>query len=73
MNFPRTTSRPSESDDVLVAGPSSRAQNSTNEDQQHEPVPNDVRFAPNQYPELGSETYDQFLAGIQFSNGVELL
>lgn len=60
---PRITSRSSELDDPPVAGPSSREQNSVNEDEQHELVPNDVRFAPNQYPDLGSETYDQFLAG----------
>lgn len=68
---PRIISRSSELDDPSVAGPSSRKQNLINKDEQHELVPNDVRFAPNQYPDLGSETYEQFLAGIQVLNSVQ--
>lgn len=68
---PRITSRSFELGDLSVAGPSSREQNSVNKDEQHEFVPNDVRFAPNQYPDLGSETYGQFPAGIQVLNSVQ--
>lgn len=66
-----TKIRSSELDDVLVAGPSSYVQNVANDSQRNEFVPNDVHFTPNQYPELGSETYDQFLTGIQASNPVQ--